>query len=248
MGTIAWLKPGAVDEEALDVFRMVPRDVRLSIFTNTLAWHRTNAERFDAELFNRGPREQILSDVRGLAAYGHPDFVAVTGDLIQATMGVEWDRALRDDIRAAAGADATTAMTAVTDALTFLGAKRVSVATPFIDEQNECMRSYLEDAGFEVVAIAACPVGGTSIKDLKAIPAGAPLSIGRDVFNMDRSAQAMYIPCPVWEVSPYIEPLEDETGIPILSVMNAIIWRGLHSLGHPGGVNGYGRVLRSVLS
>jgi maleate isomerase len=139
-------------------------------------------------------------------------------------------------------------MTAVTDALMFLGARRVSVATPFIDEQNDCMRQYLEDAGFEVAVVAACPVGGTSIKDLKALPQDAALNIGRDVFNMDRTAQAIYIPCPVWEVSSHIDRLEDETGIPVLSVMNAIIWRGLHGINHPGGVSGYGRVLRSALS
>ena len=37
--------------------------------------------------------------------------------------------------------------------------------------------------------------------------------------------------------------LEEATGVPVLTILNTVIWRGLHELRHPGGVQGYGRLL-----
>lgn len=230
----------------LDVFAMTPPDVRLSVFTSTLAVHMMEAPQFDAEAFNLQHREGILESVRGLAAYAHPDFTAVTGDLIQAAMGVRWDRALRDAIREATGTASTTAMTAVTDALTFLGARRVSVASPFRDEQNAYIRRYLKDAGFEVAAIAGYPTH--SGRDVRALPPDAPLTLGREVFAADRRTQALIVLCPIWCVSPYIAPLEEACGIPVLTVLNTFLWSGLTALHHPGEVRGYGHLLEHVLT
>src|SRR5688500_13955670 len=108
-GTIAWLKPGAVDRESLDIFAMTPPDVRLAAFTSTQATNMTERE-FDADAYDRNQRPEILETVRGIAAYAHPAYIAVTGDLIQSTMGVPWNRSLVDDIEAETGSAAATAM------------------------------------------------------------------------------------------------------------------------------------------
>jgi len=246
-GTLAWLKPGAVDRESLDVFAMTPPDVKLSVFTSTLATHMTEGPEFDAEAFDRLQRTRILEDVRGITAYAHPAYTAVTGDLIQATMGLPWNVGLREEIGRITGSEAATAMTAVTDALTFLGVRRVSVASPYGPHKNAYTRAYLEAAGFEVAVIAGYPAPSISIRDLKAIPEGAPLTLGMEVYAADRSAQALFVPCPVWSVSPYIAPLEDACGIPVLSILNTVVWRGLNAIGHPGNVRGYGRLLEYAL-
>src|SRR5687768_17769695 len=99
-GTIAWLKPGAVDRESLEIFEMTPPDVRLAAFTSTQATNMTERE-FDAEAYDRRHRPEIIEAVRGMAAYAHPAFIAVTGDLIQSTMGLPWNRSLVKDIEAA---------------------------------------------------------------------------------------------------------------------------------------------------
>jgi maleate cis-trans isomerase len=241
-GTIAWLKPGAVDRESLDIFAMTPPDVRLAAFTSTQATNMTERE-FDADAYDRKQRPEILETVRGIAAYAHPAYIAVTGDLIQSTMGVPWNRSLVDDIEAETGSAAATAMTAVTDALTFLGARRVSVATPYGPGKNAYTRAYLEAAGFEVAVIDGWNAPSISIRDLKAIPEGAPLELGKRVFAADADTDAIFVPCPVWSVCPYIAPLEDATGVPVLTILNTVVWRGLHELRHPGGVRGYGRLL-----
>jgi maleate cis-trans isomerase len=184
--------------------------------------------------------------VADVVAFAHPQFTAVTGDLIQAAMGVEWDRALRASISDVAGTAATTAMTAVTDAFDFLGARRVSVASPFRDEQNAYIRRYLEEAGFEVLSVGGYPTH--SIREVRDLPPDAPLTRGKSVYEADPSTQALFVACPVWDVNPYIAQLEDSCGVPVLTVMNTFLWSGLSALKHPGGVHGYGRLLERVLA
>jgi maleate cis-trans isomerase len=244
-GTIAWLKPGAIDRESLDIFAMTPPDVRLAAFTSTQATNMTERE-FDADAYDRRQRPEILETVRGMAEYARPAFIAVTGDLIQSTMGLPWNQSLVRDIEAATGSSAATAMTAVTDALTYLGARRVSVATPYGPAKNTYTRAYLEAAGFEVVVIEGWNAPSISIRDLKAIPDGAPLELGKRVYAAQPDTDAIFVPCPVWSVCPYISPLEQATGVPVLTILNTVIWRGLHALGHPGGVQGFGRLLEKA--
>jgi maleate cis-trans isomerase len=246
MRTIAWLKPGPVDRAVLDVFDMAPPDVRMNVFTSALATQMMEAEQFDAAAFDLHHTSRILETVRDLAAYSRPDFTVVTGDLIQSAMGVEWDRALQASISAETNGPAATAMTAITDAVSFLGAERVAVATPFREEQNAYIRRYLEDAGLEVTAILGFPTHG--IREVRALPEDAPLTLGKEAFQADRRAEALIIACPIWRVSPHIEPLEQACGVPVVTIINTVIWSGLNAFGHPGGIQGYGRLLNDAVS
>jgi maleate isomerase len=240
-GSIAWLKPGALDRDSMDVFAMTPKDVRLQVFALPLSTAMMEAEIFDGTGFNTVQRPQILDVVRGIAEYAHPAFTSVTGDLIQSAMGPAWDRQLRDDIAAITGTAAATAMTAITDCLDWLGVTRLAVATPFRDQQNAHVHKYLVDAGYEVTAIGGYPTHG--LAQVRALPHDAPLAKGREVFDRDPSAKALLVACPLWAVGEYTAALEDATGVPVLSILNTMVWAGLHSMGHPGGVTGYGSLL-----
>jgi maleate cis-trans isomerase len=240
-GTIAWLKPGALDRESIDVFKMTPEDVKLSVFTSTAATAMMESESFDREAFNREQRPGILKIVEGIVAYAHPAFISVTGDLIQSAMGPVWGKALKADIERISGAKGGTAMTDVTDCLDWLGAKKVAIATPFRDQQNDYIQDYMSKAGYEVTSIQGFPTH--SIREVKALAKDAPLTLSKSVFDGDRSAQALLIGCPVWDPAPYIDELEQYTGVPVMTVLNVMIWAGLHAIGHPGGVKGYGRIL-----
>jgi maleate cis-trans isomerase len=244
--TIAWLKPGPVDRAVTDVFAMTPPDVRMNVFTSALATQMMEAAHFDAEGFDRDHRHRILETVRDLAAYSRPDVTVVTGDLIQSAMGVEWDRALQASIAAETGGAAATAMTAITDALRFVGASRVALASPFREEQNAYMRRYLEDAGLDVTAVGGFPTH--SIREVRALPNDAPLTLGKSVYDMDRRAEAVIVACPIWRVAPHIEPLEQACGVPVLAILNTLVWFGLHTLGHTGEVSGYGRLLEKAVA
>lgn len=243
-GAIAWLKPGALDRDSMDVFAMTPKDVRLQVFALPLSTAMMEAEVFDGSGFNAVQRPQILDVVRGITEYAHPAFTSVTGDLIQSAMGPAWDRKLRDDIAAITGTTAATAMTAVTDCLDWLGVKRLAVATPFRDQQNAHVLKYLTDAGYEVTAIGGFPTHG--LTEVRALPHDAPFTLGKEVFARDPSAGALLVACPLWAVGEYTAALEDATGVPVLSILNTMVWAGLNSMGHPGGVKDYGSLLEKA--
>ena len=245
-GTVAWLKPGALDRESLDVFAMTPPDVKLAVFTNTAATSMMENPNFDISSFDREKRPGVLDNVQGMVDYAHPAFISVTGDLIQSAMGPVWNKALVAEIERISGGVGATAMSAVTDCLDWLGARRVAVATPFRESQNVYMEKYLTEAGYTVTCIEGFDTH--SIKDVKALPEDAPLTLAKQVFDADRSAQAMLIACPVWDPAPHIDEIEQYTGIPVITVLNVMIWAGLHAIGHPGGVKGYGRILQDAQS
>ena len=245
-GSIAWLKPGPLDRDSLDVFAMTPRDIRLQVFAMPLSTAMMEAEVFDGSGFDAVQRPQVLDVVRGIEAYGHPDFTVVTGDLIQSAMGPAWDRRLRDDIAAITGRGAATAMTAVTDCLDWLGVRRLAVASPFRDQQNDHIVRYFTEAGYEVTAIGGYPTHG--LAQVRALPQDAPFVKGIEVFDRDRTAEVLFVTCPLWPVGEHTAPLEDATGVPVLTVPNTMIWAGLRAMGHPGGVRGYGRILEDPVN
>ena len=78
-GTIAWLKPGALDRESLDVFAMTPLDVKLAVFTNTAAVSMMENPNFDISSFDRNQRPGVLETVQGMKDYAHPAYISVTG-------------------------------------------------------------------------------------------------------------------------------------------------------------------------
>jgi len=148
------------------------------------------------------------------------------------------------DIERISGAKGATAMSAVTDCLDWIGTKRVAVATPFRKSQNDFMERYLADAGYTVTRIDGFDTH--SIRDVKALPKDAALTLSKQVFDADRSAEALLIGCPVWDPAPYIDELEQYTGVPVMTVLNVMIWAGLQAIGHPGGVKGFGSILEDA--
>jgi maleate cis-trans isomerase len=95
-----------------------------------------------------------------------------------------------------------------------------------------------------VTAIGGYPTHG--LAQVRALPHDAPLVKGREVFDQDRSAEAILVACPLWAVGEHTAALEDATGVPVLGIINTMIWAGLRVLGHPGGVQGYGHILQDA--
>ncbi len=243
-GMIGWIKPGAVDRAVEDVFALLPPGVEMSILTSTHSLSMVNVDHFDAEAYPKRV-DEVLDLVGQLDRYARPDVFAVTGDLIQSAMGVTWDRQLRDTLARVTGRPAITSMTAVTDALTRLGARRVAAASPYRPDQNAFMIRYLEEAGFSVVAMEgyACP----NIRAIKALPDAAPLELARRVFGLAGEIDAFYMPCPVWRAEPFVESLEQTFGVPVVTNVGSFIWSALSAMGYPSGVKGGGRLLETAL-
>jgi arylmalonate decarboxylase len=242
--TVGWIVPDLVDGVHPDFFRMLPPGLELLVYTKLWSRAMMHSGRFDEAAFERR-RDEILESVGDLVEYGGIDFLVVSGDLIQAAMGPTWNRALCADMERVAGVPATTAMAAVEGALRHLGVERVAVATPFRDDQNEHVRGYLEAAGIAVTAIAGTTTVTTD--DLRRLPDDLAYRLAHEVFAAAPGAEAVYIACPVWRgVSACLARLEQELGVPVVSMFTPVLWTAMQALGIDAPVRGYGALLDPV--
>jgi maleate cis-trans isomerase len=224
-------------------FAVLPPDVDVAIGTTNWSLQLTNRDRFDASALDR-PIESMIAAVRDLQAYDSIDVVAVTGDLVQAALGPAWNAELRGALEGATHLPAATAMTAAVDALRHLGAARLAIASPVSATKNESVRAYLEAEGFTVERLDSLEIG--SSRGLHALPADTAYQAGLAVARAAPDADAVYLPSLSWGAERHAERLEQELGLPVVTLYNSLAWAALTAIGYPAGVDGYGRILRSV--
>ena len=138
-------------------FQLVsPRDVTIHgqrLWLTNDAEGAAGMDRMNAEV-ESGARYLATARV-DVVAYG-----CTTGSFYR---GPGWDREMLDIIRNAAGVPAVATSPSVVEALRFVGARKISVATPYPDWNNKQLRSYLETNPVRGLAIlSACGPGQTS--------------------------------------------------------------------------------------
>ncbi len=163
-------------------------------------------------------------------------FACTTGSLVK---GPGWDKVLRDRIEARTGVAATTTSTAVLAALEALGARRLGIATPYIEELNRREREFFEALGYEVVQIR-----GLGIREDRAIGAESPQAAYRLAREVDRpEVDCLFISCTNFPTIPIIAALEADTGKPVVTSNQATIWHSLRVAGVGERIRGVGRLL-----
>ncbi|HYL80583.1 MAG TPA: aspartate/glutamate racemase family protein, partial [Candidatus Acidoferrum sp.] len=150
-----------------------------------------------------------------------------------------YDQQIIGDIQTATGIPGAATAAAVVDALRALGAKRVSVASPYEPWLNEKLQTYLKECGFEVLAIKGF---GTQAHSTFTPEQNAAL-----VAEVDRAgAQAVFISCTNFRTLDIIEPLEQKLGKPVVTSNSASVWKMLRVLGDPRRIPGAGRLLQDA--
>ncbi|MEM5388877.1 arylmalonate decarboxylase [Paraburkholderia phymatum] len=143
--------------------------------------------------------------------------------------------------RGAPNAKTTSMITAVIRGLRAIGAKRIVIGTPYLDEINIMEKSYLENEGFEVLAIHGLQLEKDS--DMVRV---TPDSIVQMALFLDRpDADAIFISCGALRSIEVIEEIEQRTGKPVITSNQAVAWDVMRLAGLPDRINGYGRLLSS---
>ncbi|MEM2136490.1 MAG: aspartate/glutamate racemase family protein [Candidatus Methanomethylicia archaeon] len=177
---------------------------------------------------------KILDADVDLIVYG-----CTTGSLFR---GLGHDKLIEERIEKIGGKPAISTSGAVVNALRFLNAQRISVATPYIDELNILEKSFLMKNGFEVL-------------DLKSLNLVNNLDIGRVtsdklvelVLKLDyNDSDAIFISCTNLPTLNLIEHLESITGKPVVSSNTATIWAVLRKLNYRFSIDGYGKLIYSI--
>ena len=155
------------------------------------------------------------------------------------TVAAGVDRVARAIDAAKPGVPFTTPITAAVAAFRHLGARRIAVLTPYVDEVNEAIRGFLVAAGLDVVEFGSFHL--RTEQEIARVPPEAIVSAGRAITGP--GAEALFISCTGLQGHAAIAALEAATGRPVVTSNQAQVWEALSLIGYARPVHGYGRLL-----
>lgn len=185
--------------------------------------------------------DNIESTVEVLACAGI-DIIAYACTTGSFFLGPGWDEEmLRKMSSAGGGIPAVGTSPAVITAFKALGAKRVSVTTPYTDWINQRLRKYLESKDIEVLNLDAM-VAETD----EGITRDEPAEIADfAVKHCHPDADAIMCSCTSWRALEAASEIETRSGKPVITSNQATIWETFGRLGIAEPVTGYGRLLET---
>jgi maleate isomerase len=136
----------------------------------------------------------------------------------------------------------TTPITAALAGLRALGARRIALLTPYIDEINQSMRRYIEARDITVAAMGSFNNGNDN--EVARISA-ASLEAAILELGSQNSVDAVFIACTSLRVASLIERAEARIGKPVTSSNHAMAWHALRLAGYADAVPGFGRLFRA---
>lgn len=214
--------------------RMVPEGV--TFHTHRMRLHDATSEAGLAELHADLDAAFAMLQPAGVDAVA---YACTAGSMIHPPESLERDLAERN------GVPAVTTSAAIVRALRRLGARRLSVATPYAQALNAHEARFLADCGFEVARLEGLGIGEGGAHEFIRI-AQTPLETvaAHARASLAEGADALLITCTDFPTLPLIEPLEAEFGLPVVTSNQATLWAMLQAAGVPDSLPGAGRLLR----
>jgi arylmalonate decarboxylase len=166
--------------------------------------------------------------------------ISVMGTSLTFYKGAAFNEELTRAIAKATGLPTTTMSTGIIDGLRAAKAKRVAVATAYIDEVTRRLKVFLEESGFEVVA--AKGLGYERVPD-GAVTQDGLLNFSAGVFEGVKGADSLLISCGALKTIDLLVPLEKRCKVPVVSSTPHALWNGVRLAGLNGRVQGFGSVL-----
>jgi Maleate cis-trans isomerase len=135
----------------------------------------------------------------------------------------------------------TTPPTAAVAAFSALGARRVALLTPYVDDINDTIRGFLIAKGLDVPVVASF-----TNDDDSEVARISLASIERALTDIAalRAVEAIYVSCTSLRLAGAIEELEAKVGLPILSSNHAMAWHALRLAGCADRIDGFGAIFR----
>jgi arylmalonate decarboxylase len=159
--------------------------------------------------------------------------------------GVRFERNLLEEITRATRLRAITAGTAMVEALRVLHARRLAVVTAYTEEISLHLQGYLEESGFEVVAVRGLGIERFEERGpgLEPVTTEELLEFSLKVRESRPEADALVIANGYLPVLETILPLEKRCQIPVVAATPHALWAGVRLLGRSGRAIGFGTLL-----
>jgi maleate cis-trans isomerase len=232
MNLIGLISPNLTKDALVDVYKMLPEGTRIE-------GRALNVGKFTDEEFHRA--EQAFSDlVRDLSRYPL-DFLMVTGELFLSYKGPGADRQILELVKQIMPTPASTVLTAVVRGCQALGLKRLVMASPFPEDQDEALARFLANDGVEVVAFRGLGCPNSDV--IWELPPETGYDLSTALVREHPDIDGIYMPCNKWRTVSVIDRIEKETGKPVVTNTQAWVWEALRIIGIKRPIAGYGRLL-----
>ncbi len=230
---IGVLLPSSSSVQEMDIGRALPHDITLHVA-------RMRLNNVDAESTLRIVQEietesQKLADV-------DVDVIILPATAPSSRNGPGYDQELIKRITAASGKPATTASTALLEALRVLSVKRIVLGAPWSDTVNQSVTAFLQANGVEVLAQEA--LGLVRNLEIGLLDSQTAFDIGHRVNRPE--ADAVMLACGNWSTFGIIDRLERDLGKPVLTTNQVTLWHALKMMGTRP-LDGLGILLRQHL-
>ena len=153
--------------------------------------------------------------------------------------GLAYDAHLRAEIAHDYAVPTTTAAHAIITGLQAVGAKRISIVSPYTANVDAAEHAYFEAAGFEVLGGAYLGI----IDGFRLAEPSAETLFDLGKRGCDPAADALVISCLNTRSHTVIARLEQTLGKPVITSTQATLWHALRLAGVQDEIGGYGRLL-----
>lgn len=167
------------------------------------------------------------------------DAISIMGTSLTFYKGAAFNRQLQDSVHKATGLPATTMSNGIVEGLRSAGARRLAVATAYTEEVNARLKVFLEESGFEVVAMKGLGL----LLDVPQSAQDGLLDFSAGVKESAPQADSLLVSCGALKTLDIILPLEKRCKVPVVSSQPHGLWNGVRLLGLSGHVDGFGSVL-----
>lgn len=214
---------------------MLPDNVRLAVLS-------LGVRRLVQEDLERA-HAQILEKVEQLDAEG-VDVINVGGSPVVTLYGRAGHQRLIEEIGQRTSRPFVTALQAELEAIRAVGGSRVLIASPYPTVQTEKRVVVLAEEGIEVVATDSLDIERT-----REIAVLDPDVVARQAIDLARAnpdGDVIYMPCGSLPAVSVIDRIESETGLPVVTCVQAQVHATLSRAGYDQPIQGYGRLLRGL--
>ncbi|MBR0667574.1 decarboxylase [Roseomonas hellenica] len=235
-GKIGLIVPSTNTINEPEFWRLAPKGVTIHTGRATLLGKATEESYFRMAEAVKVAADDLATAEVDVVAYG-----CTSGSIVCSLQDIVADLQQRTKVPAIATAGAVVA------ALRALGARKVAVATPYVDFVNDSEIKFLKDYGFEVTSMHGLRLGETQ-EERRGIGRVPPEHVYRMALATDRpDADTIFISCTNLATIDVIQQIETDLGKPVVTSNQSCFWACLRMLGLRDRIEGHGRLLSECL-
>jgi len=235
-GRIGLLAPSPLMTLEPEFYKIIPEGISVHA---TRLMHTSSTYEGLASLsdnIERGAEELATAKVDVIA------FACTSGGVIK---GEEYEIELKERItRASGGIPAVTVIGSVVDALKTFNINKLVISTPYVHDVFNREKDFMEKKGFQVLDIR-----GLGIEESELIsrePSSTSYRMSKEMFYEYPEAEGIFISCTNYRSIEIIDKLEKDTGVPVVSSVQATLWNCLKKVKCFEPIIGHGKLLESM--